>query len=311
MDAWTRYWQADRLHSCIAAEPAVEQQVAEHWVRFGRSLAPGTRLVDLATGNGAVPAALLTAGLALDITALDKARIDPPAYLSQGSMLRGVQFAGGVDLADPAAWPGRYDAVTSQFGVEYLPAAARAPAVACRLHAGGRFQLLLHHADSEIVGPRRRDLEELCRLLQPNGVIPTLRGYAGGDVDSAELEGCIRRYLHQPGTRTRRLSGDLLTSIGRILAARRENAGQGAAMAADLCTRVEQEALRLRELETAAAGEAEVQALAEALSRHGMTVTACEPLRVTAGDGAALLLGWHLAGHTERQAGSPCALDDG
>jgi len=173
-DPWTPYWQAHRLHSCIASRrPDDQREIDGYWVRFARTLARGSRVIDLATGNGAVPFALVQAGLELDITAVDKADINPRRYLPNTESLRHVRFMGGVDLRQfPALGP--YDAVTSQFGIEYLPDQVRGAVIARLLQTGGRFQLLVHHAESAIVRPRQRDLEELNILLEPGSLMDAL-----------------------------------------------------------------------------------------------------------------------------------------
>jgi len=110
MDPWTLYWQANRLHSCLAADADHATTIDEFWVRFGRQLPAGAQLIDLATGNGAVPLALRRAGLALAITAVDRADIDPARFLDAADSVAGIDFRGGVDLAAPLNLGRRFDA---------------------------------------------------------------------------------------------------------------------------------------------------------------------------------------------------------
>lgn len=296
MEAWTRYWQADRLQSCIPAVSTSEQEIVEHWARFGRSLPAQSRLIDLATGNGAVPAALVKAGINLVITAVDRADIDPPRYLAQGASLRSVEFIGNVDLADPTALEGQYDAVTSQFGIEYMAEDLRAGLLARLLRPGGRFQLLLHHDDSAVVQPRHRDLEELGRLFRPGGLMDALQAFSRRALGGDELESQRGSYLSLPGTKTRRLSGDVLAAIDHILGIHRTGRAECFAMAADLHDRVLAERERLEQLIAAAQDEAAIHTFANQLRAHHLAVAACESLHVSAGDGARALLGWHVAG---------------
>lgn len=297
MDPWSHYWQADNLHSCIpSAAESYSTEIAAYWVRFGRSLAKGARVIDLATGNGAVPATLVKAGLELDITGVDKAAIDPPRYLTVPDAVRGVRFIGGVDLSAPDNLPGSFDALTSQFGLEYLPAAARAPLVARALDRGGRFQVLIHHADSEVVGPRRRDLAELNTLLANDGLMPALLAFARGRDNAGDLERLGRQHLAQSSTMTRRLSGQVLAALDRILTAYETRQSHSRQLAVDLHTRVTAEAERLRQLVDAALDEAGVHDLCSSLHSAGLQVADCRPMRISSSDSPPVIIGWHVAG---------------
>lgn len=297
MDPWSHYWQADNLHSCIpTTADRSSGHIAGYWIRFGRSLARGARIIDLATGNGAVPAVLLQAGLELDITGVDKAAIDPPRYLAVPEAVRGVHFIGGVDLSEPDNLPGSFDALTSQFGLEYLPAAVRAPLVARALEPTGQFQLLLHHTDSAVVQPRRRDLAELDTLLAGDGLMPALLAFARGLGNVDDLEQLGHQHLAQSGTKTRRLSGQVLAAIDRIISESETRPADGRQLAADLHARVTAEAERLRQLVEAALDNASVHTLCNGLRAAGLQVTDCEPMRISNGNSPPVIVGWHVAG---------------
>lgn len=297
MDPWTVYWQSDRLHSCIASGSAEDQrELAAHWVGFGRTLPRGARLVDLATGNGAVPAALAGAGLDLAITGVDRADIDPRRFVAGEPALARVRFLGGVDLRDPPDLEGCYHAVTSQFGLEYLPPGARGRPVASLLGAGGRFQLLTHHVDSEILRSGRRDLDELSVLLEAGGVMEAVAAFAADGLAPSELERRARRYLSRPGPGTRRLSGQILTAIDGILTRAETGRPGSRETAGELHRRVASEAARLGQLAQAALNDAGVTALAAELRAHGLVVDVAEPFQVGVARGRPALVGWHLTG---------------
>lgn len=295
MDPWTLYWQANRLHSCLAAEADHAEAVDDFWVRFGRLLPEDAQLIDLATGNGAVPLALRRAGLGLPITAVDRAAIDPLQFLDAADSLAGVDFLGGIDLGVPLDLGRRFDAATSQFGLEYLPAESRAPALAGVLRPGARFQLLLHHADSAVVTPRRRDLEELHRLLAPTGPVAAAAAFSEDRLQAGDLEAAGRRHLAQPEPRTRRLSGQVLAGLDRILTLAERGDPGARSGAAELHQRVRAEATRLEQLLEAALTEAAFAALKKALTDAGLVVTVAAPFEAV-GDGTPTLIGWQLAG---------------
>lgn len=296
MDPWTRYWQSDHLESCVPSSAGSSTDIADYWVRFARSLPSRARIIDVATGNGAVPAMLVQAGVDLDITGVDKADIDPARYLTEARAVQGVNFIGGVDLSDTAALPGVYDALTSQFGLEYLAEPVRAPLVARLLDSGGSFQLLMHHADSEVVRPRHRDLQELDELFAEGGLMPTLHRFAADGSNATQLEQQGHRHLANASVKTKHLSGQILAAIDRILRAYETDALESFAWAANLHARVSAEAQRLQQLINAALDEADAKRLTEKMQKAGLKLTCCRPLTITDHSGNPALIGWHVAG---------------
>lgn len=296
MDPWTQYWQADHLQSCVPASAQGSDELNRLWVRFGRSLPAKSRLIDLATGNGAVPAALVSAGVELDITAVDKAAVDPQRYLRDPSVLRGVRLRGGIDLTDPSVLHEHFDAVTSQFGVEYLPPGHRGALLARLLQPGGRFLLVVHHERSDVVQPRRRDLAELDRLFAPGAVMDGLLAFARDAMTAKELTSLGHVYLAQPGLKTERLSGQLFSALEHILSGRAAEHPGPQQLAADVHARVSAEAERLRQLLQAAMDEPAIDALAADLGRHELTLDLCAPLHLEIPQKGSSLVGWQVAG---------------
>lgn len=295
---WTLYWQANRLHSCIASRfPGDEEELTEYWVRFGGSLVHGSRLIDLATGNGAVPFALRHAGLDLDITAVDKADILPQRYLeSAAETLRGVCFLGGVDLCDEPTLAGPYDALTSQFGIEYVPAQVRAGVIRNLLRTGGRFQLLVHHAHSAIVRPRQDDLEELTMLLEPGGLMTLVQDFSNRWASSRQLQTHAKQHATRSGRKSERISGQVLTAVQAMLNASGAGSAECYSMAADLHCRVSAEMVRLQQLMDAALDRGGAESLASDLESNRLSVEAMETLQVGVSTGKPALVGWHIAG---------------
>ena len=300
-DPWTLYWQADHLQSCVPADcNRPPGAVGRLWQDFARGLPTDARVLDLATGNGAVPMALRTAVPTLSVTGVDQAAIDPQRHLSRAGLLREVRFVGGVDLRGPAQL-GRFDAVTSQYGVEYLGIEAAAAAVAGHLAPEGRFLLLVHVTDSALVRPRRADLEELGILLE-TGPAADLNALLAGELEPGALESRTRAFLARDLRRTRHLSGQVVAAVDRVLGLLEVGQGDAArALAGNLVTRVHAERGRLEQLLAAALAPAELNRLVECLAEQGL---ACDPPRsliTDPGDGGHLL-GVVLAG----RAGPAC-----
>lgn len=292
VDPWTLYWQADHLQSCVPAEGGRPPEAVDRlWGAFARSLPSGGRVLDLATGNGAVPMALRTAVPTLDVTGADQAAIDPRRHLRRPGPLQAVRFVGGVDLRRPTAL-GRFDAVTSQYGVEYLGIEAAAAAVAAHLAADGRFRLLVHVTDSALVRPRGADLAEIETLLE-DGPAGDLRALLAGELDPASLEARTRDFLRRDLRRTRHLSGQVIQGVDRVLALLEAGRpGQARALGDSLLARLRAERVRLQQLLEAALDPAGLERLRRCLAAEGL---ACEPSRsLTSDDGH--LLGAVLTG---------------
>ena len=297
-DAWSGYWQADRLHSCIAsANPEDAAEIATYWRGFAGQLAPGARVVDLATGNGVVPVHMLEAVPTLQVTAVDQAAIDPRQYVRGQPLLARITFISGVDLADVGGLEGPFDAVTSQFGVEYAGVGVAALVLAQLLGRGGRFQMLVHHPDSAVVAPAAANRAELERLLAADGILAALAEFSSGRSSVARVVAVVRAYLDAPLRRTRRISGGVVLAVEQLLALAERQPAALPSQVAGLHARLRAEHERLRQLEAAALDARALDTLVAALGRDGIRVSRNEPLEVGGDRGDPALVGWALAGN--------------
>src|SRR3954471_4686800 len=74
-DAWTLFWADSAQSRCAAGAPEIWQALERHWFAFARSLSPGTRVLDLGCGAGAVGRLLLAARPDLHVTGVDSAQV--------------------------------------------------------------------------------------------------------------------------------------------------------------------------------------------------------------------------------------------
>ena len=122
-EAWDRYWRDGRGAAC-QADPTGRYHgiVASTWQRIFSALPPGCRILDLATGNGAVPALAvdtLSAGqLPCRFHGTDTAAIRPALsrYPREGIECRWHPRTDNASLPFAA---GMFDGVVSQYGAEY------------------------------------------------------------------------------------------------------------------------------------------------------------------------------------------------
>lgn len=148
-EAWSDYWSG-RPSGCLPdASSPLERAFRDEWCRVAGALPERARVLDLASGSGAVLGWLLEARPDLDLTGIDLADPLPPPPPGVSVML------GGVAMESLPFEPATFDAIVSQFGLEYGeldPSVAQAARV---LRRGGTMALVTHHAAGPIVAHNR------------------------------------------------------------------------------------------------------------------------------------------------------------
>ena len=176
---WTRHWAGGAAHSCAGSfGERYGGAIAAFWRQVAQDLPDGAKVLDLATGNGAVPRLLLdaTGSRAVTIDAIDLAEVEPAwrATLPHERQAR-LRFHGGqraevLPFADAC-----FTLVTSQYGLEYTDLSRSVPELLRVLATGGRAALVMHHAASRPVSLARVELGHLDWLRSPQGLLPTAR----------------------------------------------------------------------------------------------------------------------------------------
>jgi len=208
--AWSGYWASGRLHSCATSfEGNYAGVIGRLWKEAFAPLRPGSRVLDLASGNGALPAMLweMHQG-AVQVDAVDLAHV-APAWLDPAHG-RAIRFHPGVDMQALPFADGSFDRVVSQFGFEY---AEHGPALAeaCRVaSADGGLQLVMHHHGSRLLQVGRQELAHHALLAAADGLLPAARAVVvvlaavrgGRPPDAAALQ-ARERYNHALATLAR------------------------------------------------------------------------------------------------------------
>jgi len=151
--AWDSFWRYDRLSSFLSMPraPNYGGPIAAGWRTFFSSLPDGARVLDIATGNGAIAVMAVEAGKALTVTGVDLAAVEPTAFVTQNrAELLQVRFlantpAEALPLADASI-----DAVISQYGIEYSDFARSIPEAIRVLASGGRLRFAVHAAEGAV-----------------------------------------------------------------------------------------------------------------------------------------------------------------
>lgn len=293
--AWSVYWAQDRLHSCIASEnPDDERLLNAEWEEFAAKLPAAARVLDLATGNGAVPKALLATRSDLQIDAVDRAMIDPMKFLSDGGDLEKVRFHPQTDILELPFAAQSFDAITSQFGIEYATLTRAAPRVSSLLKPDGKLLFLTHHAESQLIvasQPKKRELE---RLIEPRGLLAVLHEIFSGNSSLSELEACGARYLEGKFVKTAAISGQVFEGINRIIELFERDINQARQLASNMDFRVRAEHQRLSQMIESAQTARSLDELSVIMDQHGVSIQ-FEPLYVESGQSPYLLC-WSIQG---------------
>lgn len=294
--AWSVYWAANNLHSCVASNSDADQKVLNAvWAELADRVPDNAAVLDLATGNGAVPVALLNAQAGLNITAVDQADIKPAEVVADYPELSKVNFIGNTNLNTMALDGQRFDAITSQFGVEYagLPGALDA-ALGC-LANQGEFVFLIHHAHSQLIESSAHKITEMYALLAPTGLIDTLLKFLRGEIPFTELENLGQAYANSPATKTQLISGQVFAGIEQIATLIDSDPDQARNLGATLGLRLQAEYDRLKQMQKAAQSAAQMAELQSHLQNRGFTISALETVTLEQGQ-QQYLLAWKIAG---------------
>lgn len=294
-NAWSLYWSEDRLYSCVAQSSDEDQQVLNTlWQEFAQKMVPGSRLLDLATGNGAVAHSVLSANSRVQIDAVDKASIDPKKTLKGCDSLNSVHFHSNTDLFDLSFEPLTFDAISSQFGIEYAGLEAVSVRVMPYLKVGGRFQFIIHHAQSGIILSSKNKIIEFEQLTQKSGVLETLIAVLGGKAEFAQLEKVGKEYLQQDLLRTDSISGQVFAGIEHIISHFNSQPKESLELGVSIDLRVRSELIRLQQLIVAGQSLESMESWQQEISAMGLEVS-FNPLYLDSSK-KDYLLGWLASG---------------
>jgi ubiquinone/menaquinone biosynthesis C-methylase UbiE len=144
--SWELFWAEAGVDGCTALFPAAAQQaIVARWRSYFTGLKPGSAILDLATGAGAVLVHAAQAqpnGATFRLVGTDLATRPP-------DQTHFTEYHGGIDAASLPFPDGSFDCVTSQFGIEYagFETALEEAGRVCR----GGINMLVHAAGGVVV----------------------------------------------------------------------------------------------------------------------------------------------------------------
>ena len=302
--AWSRYWLAGPLH-CLPGSFTgnYDGGIGAFWTDCFASLEAGHRVLDLCTGNGALPAMLaeLRPATDIEVDAVDLAELSPRWLpgLPDAAQQR-IRFHGGV-YAESLPFPdASFDLAVSQYGIEYTRHEASIAELARTLRPGGRCAFVLHHAGSHLHAVAADEAAAARILLDGDGLL----GHAASLLPYLALaaEGQVERLRADPAANQARAafnaaaqavgrSADSLrhpqllldaqqwvVEMSNAVVQRRAGAGEASARLAEYRQDIELAGLRSQELCSHALDEAGFERFSALLGPAGMSGVSGAPL---------------------------------
>jgi ubiquinone/menaquinone biosynthesis C-methylase UbiE len=315
--AWSRFWARGALHSCPCAFAGdYGADIRSLWTDFFAAQPTGARILDIGTGNGAVAFIARDTSAerncAFEIEAIDLAQIFPErAAAAHGLSAQGVNFRPGVAAQAsgfPDAW---FDAVSSQFALEYMPLEATLAELARVVKPGADLMFVVHHAGSPAMTTTRHELDsfeylqhQVPLLVNARRFLQRLRGARNaeelkrmaGDSETAAQARELNRMVGQVMEHVRqRPHADFVAAIAaQIVTALQEIRSLGLNAGLERLHVLNEEMQAHRDRLRAIAGAAHthegIEALAARLQAAGFTARPAAELKIRNAD----LLAWIL-----------------
>lgn len=172
--AWDRFWSYDRLSSFGTGAGAGNygEPIAAGWRTFFQALPEGARVLDIATGNGAIAVMAVESRKDLRVTGTDLASIRPQAFVSRDKAKLGkIRFLSKTPAEQLPLAEGSFDAIVSQYGIEYSDMERSVPEAVRVLAPGGRLRFACHAAEGSVVAKTKQAIVDADFLLDEVGLI--------------------------------------------------------------------------------------------------------------------------------------------
>ncbi|CAM3902444.1 class I SAM-dependent methyltransferase [Shewanella aquimarina] len=160
---WDEYWQQGHLTSFGDSFSGNYSGVLEtNWHHDFNDLPDNFKVLDLATGNGALPLLLnqffKDSSRKGEVIGVDLAKISTKLDELVLNKQVDVSLVSNIDCSDLPFDDNSFDLVISQYGLEYSDLALSIPEALRVLRPGGRLSLVTHHSRSMIINRNRRIL---------------------------------------------------------------------------------------------------------------------------------------------------------
>ncbi|WP_159817039.1 class I SAM-dependent methyltransferase [Colwellia sp. 20A7] len=166
---WSVFWHSNQLHSCMPVNEESDS-LAPTWRKFFSNLPAGANILDLGTGNGSLAVQAVAVSHKkhppFSIHGVDLADIAPAKYVANAEKhLSDVIFHPRTAMEKLPFEANTFDAIGSQFAIEYSTI-NKSLREACRvLKPGGRLRFLLHANDGILKERCRQQYEQAQTIL--------------------------------------------------------------------------------------------------------------------------------------------------
>lgn len=292
VDEWSVFWQSDQLQSCM---PVYDADACEAlysvWQGFFSSLADGAKILDLGTGNGSVAAQAVavskTKKQAFSIHGVDLSAIAPHDYVaSANEVLGGVRFYPHMSMEELPFSDNYFDAVVSQYAIEYSEIERSIDEALRVLRSGGKFRFLLHTDEAVLkqrCGKQRLQAEAILGsdlFMRLNNLLQSIHTTQTDNTQSAlsqakdaiaaftvELDSLESKFLH---AEDRSLIGNVFSAVRGLPGFRNSHdLSAQLAMANDVSRLLGAQAKRLQAMENAALNASQIRQLLKQLECAG------------------------------------------
>lgn len=173
-NAWSRYWALGAPHSCVGSYgECYGGAIGAFWRTVFAGIPAKARLLDIATGNGALPRLLVQDHRAANVQcdAVDLAVIYPTWLIAAEPVDQArIRFYGGVDAAKLPFGDRCFDLIVSQYGLEYTNLDGTLPELLRVRASGGGIALVLHHTEGRPASLAAVEIEHLDWLMRGGGL---------------------------------------------------------------------------------------------------------------------------------------------
>jgi ubiquinone/menaquinone biosynthesis C-methylase UbiE len=158
---WTEYWSQGHITSFGQdIKNNYTGKLKQSWLDFSAKLSDGSNVLDIGTGNGALIKLIQDAnGGKLKFIGIDKATVSNQMIETSSSKIISNVNAEALPFEDC-----RFDAIITQFAIEYSDLSLSISELFRVLKSGGLFQIICHDIDSDIVKPNLSILESALRV---------------------------------------------------------------------------------------------------------------------------------------------------
>ena len=170
-DVWSRYWRTGVVHSCsIDFDGNYSGALAGFWERQFAQIREDGLIVDLGTGNGAIPLLAKSFGMrnarTFRLHGVDAADVAPASVADAGNRFDGIRFHPGTSMLALPFADRSIDLACSQFAIEYAPWIEASAELARVVSDGGRIACVMHTTDSRVHATTLDQLESFDVLFE-------------------------------------------------------------------------------------------------------------------------------------------------